>query len=302
MSTSILNKANNFIKYFKSLNKIEIDEKLIYEYYILTADKYTSHYDAYMWLGQTKKSLSQNLQSNYVLDTNYWIVPYETEKLYVKLYLDTFDYEKERKYYLLHPNTFRDICLKSLKENGKKIRKYYTIIDDIFRDFAVKYDSERDNTIEILLHNQKKIKFDHTEGIYVWRETGDEKGIYRIGCTEDLYNRINTHNSSHSNKIVVNIIKYVSCAREIESVIHTYLKDYKYRNEFYKGDIKIINNAITNIVHSMTKYRSECKCNTTCRNDIQKIKKQSKNMAKFKKLSKKKSKKGSNKKFKNSHI
>ena len=100
MSTSILNKANNFIKYFKSLNKIEIDEKLIYEYYILTADKYTSHYDAYMWLGQTKKSLSQNLQSNYVLDTNYWIVPYETEKLYVKLYLDTFDYEKERKYYL----------------------------------------------------------------------------------------------------------------------------------------------------------------------------------------------------------
>ena len=137
---------------------------------------------------------------------------------------------------------------------------YNIKIEDLFKDFHLNYISKLDKENEIILHNQKKIKLTHAEGIYVFRESNDDLDSHKLGKSEDIYGRIAQHNSSHKNKIIVELIIYTKCSSQIEIFCKNCLSDYLYRGEYYKCNIELIESVIKDSIKLLKKYNSNCKC------------------------------------------
>jgi len=178
----IYNLADSFIDYLKINNITNIPFDFIKEYYILSHGKYISLYECVLWLGVNKNTLLESLRLNFKLNKDYFETSYENEKNNIKLY-DKKKYilNKNQKYILLTTTCFRDICLRSITKKGKIIRTYNIKIEDLFKDFHLNYISKLVKENEIILHNQKKIKLTHDEGIYVFRESKDDIDTYKLG-------------------------------------------------------------------------------------------------------------------------
>jgi hypothetical protein len=280
----IENLANSFIEYLKLNNITNIPYDFIREYYILSHGKYVSLYECTLWLNIKKHTIVESLKNNFKKDTDYYETSYDNEKDNIKLYnKNSLIYNKNYKYILLTTMCFRDICLRSLTKKGKIIRTYNIKIEDLFKDFHLNYINKLNKENEIILHNQKKIKLTHDEGIYVFREVNDNSNCHKLGKAEDIYGRIAQHNSSHKNKIIVEIIIYTKCSTQIEIFSKNCLENYLYRGEYYKCDMKIIENVIKDSIKLLKKYNANCICENN--------EKKCNQVEKYKKLSKKSSNK-----------
>lgn len=284
----ILKLADSFIEYLK-LNKItNIPYDFIKEYYILSHGRYVSLYECVLWLDVKKHTITESLTINFKKNIDYFETSYENEKEHIKL----FDKEKlvkngNYKHILLTTTCFRDICLRSITKKGKIVRTYNIKIEDLFKDFHLNYISKLGKENEIILHNQKKIKLTHNEGIYVFRESNDDIDSHKLGKAEDIYGRIAQHNSSHKNKIIVELIIYTKCSSQIETFSKNCLSNYLYRGEYFKCDIKLIENVIKDSIKLLKKYNSDCNCEND--NNCKIVKKyNNKNKTQSKKTSKKK--------------
>ncbi len=258
---NILKLAESFIDYLK-LNKItNIPYDFIKEYYILSHGKYVSLFDCFLWLNVKKHTITESLTDNFKKNIDYFETSYENEKEHIKLFnKEKLTKNRNNKYILLTTTCFRDICLRSTTNKGKIIRTYNIKIEDLFKDFHLNYINKLNKENEIILHNQKKIKLTHDEGIYVFRESDDDVDTHKVGKAEDIYGRIAQHNSSHKNKIIVELIVYTKCSSQIEILSKNCLSDYLYRGEYFKCDINIIENVIKDSIKLLKKYNSKCNC------------------------------------------
>ena len=288
MNLSITTLAEHFIQYFRPLNTDNIPELFIKEYYILSHGKFISVCECEHWLGINRRTLLETLRENFKKNNDYFETSFEDELKYISIInKENLKNRTNQKYIIIKSNCFRDICLRSLTIKGKLARKYNIKIDDLFKDFHLNYINKLNKENEIILHNQKKIKLTHDEGIYVWKEINDLTNTHKIGRADDIYGRIATHNSSHQNKIVTELIVYTKCSFHIESMVKLCLENYLYRGEFFKCDVEFIEKTIKDVIKLLTKYNNNCKC-------IKNI-----NNCSIKKISKKNIKKNINKNIKN---
>ena len=67
----------------------------------------------------------------------------------------------------------------------------------------------------------------------------ENSGYYKIGFTEDLYNRLSAYRTNNPiDVIVIDVIEGLGQSEEKE--LHDLLKDYNYRNEWYVKDKKVL--------------------------------------------------------------
>lgn len=247
--------AESFVDYFKEFNVNKIPEKFIKEYYIFTHDDYISIVEFCKWLDISRKSIIENLQKNYKKDVDYFITTIEDEVKYLKLYTkNELNFKHNQKYIKVTQKCFKDISIRSSTKKGTFIRKYYMELDDLFKKFHLKSISNILVENEVLKNNQKANKkiIHEKEGIYVWCKIKD-KNKHRLGRANNVYSRINDHNSSNMDKIMPELIVYLNDSELVENLLKFVLKKYLYRGEFYDCDIEIIEKAIITVCKFLKK-------------------------------------------------
>ncbi len=125
-------------------------------------------------------------------------------------------------------------------------------LDDLFKKFHLKSINNILVENEVMKNNQKankKIIYEK-EGIYVWCKI---KNKHRLGRSNNVYSRINVHNSSNMDKIMPELIAYLNDSELVENLLKFVLEKYLYRCEFYDCDIAIIEKAIIAICKFLKK-------------------------------------------------
>ena len=294
--SNLLELANSFVNYFKEFNVKNIPESFIRDYYILTHGNYISIVEFIKWINVNRQSMIENLQKNYKINVDYFIISLDEEIECIRLYKkDSLIFKPNQKFIKITQKCFKDICIKSTTQKGVLIRKYYMELDDLFKKFHLNRIENMSEENEVLKNNQKNNKkiIYEKEGIYVWNKIKDKSTNHRIGRSNNVYGRINDHNSSNVDKIFPELIVYVNYTEILENMLKFILEKYSYRGEFYTCDITIIENAITNICNFMKKQNNNFIFE---KNSIQKLYKKNKsNFNNIIKSSKKTSKKTSKK-------
>lgn len=120
---------------------------------------------------------------------------------------------------------------------------------------------KRENTM--LKNNQKKEKYPEGGYIYIIKpsEIADDKEIYKIGKTDKKLNkRLNTHNTSVPNNVMLLYKAQVNCPSKVELCVKSLLYDYRYRNnkEYYECHIDIIIDAINECIKHTKDSTTKC--------------------------------------------
>lgn len=254
--SNLLNLANSFVNYFKEFNVKNIPESFIKDYYILTHDNYISIVEFTKWINLNRQTIIENLQKNYKVNADYFIVSLNEEIECIKLYKkESLIFKPNQKFIKITQKCFKDICIKSTTPKGVLIRKYYMELDDLFKKFHLNKIEDMSEENEILKNNQKNNKkiIHEKEGIYVWNKIKDKSTNHRIGRATNVYARINDHNSSNIDKIIPELVVYVNYTEIVENMLKFCLEKYSYRGEFYTCDISIIENVIYDICNFMKK-------------------------------------------------
>lgn len=246
---SNLNKlANSFVEYFKKFNIKHIPEDFIREYYILTHGNYISIVEFIKWLDINRQTMIDNLNDNYKLNKDYFIITKNEEVKCLKLYnQDELTFKPNQKFIKLTQKCFKEICMKSSTDKGEMIRNYYMDLDELFKKFhldKIDHISEENETLKNNQKSNKKI-IHNKEGIYVWTNSPNKSSVFRIGRANNVNGRINDHNSSNVDKIKPLIIVYMNHSELVEKLLKHCLEKYLYRGEFYKCNINSIRSNIS---------------------------------------------------------
>lgn len=253
---NIFNLATSFVSYFRNFNTKHIPENFIKEYYVLSHQQFISVTEFTKWLSINRKTIIENLQKNYKIDEDYFMITQDEEKLCVILYKD-IGFKPNQKFIKITSKCFKDICVRSNSNKGILMRKYYMELDDLFKKFHLDKIKDISEENDILLNNQSKNKLKKEEGLYLWTDKINSLE-FRVGHATNVYERINIHNSSNKDKIYPIIIIYSKCFVELEYIFKIALKKYSYRGEFYKCSRKELNLVIKDIIKFLNKYNKNC--------------------------------------------
>jgi len=116
---------------------------------------------------------------------------------------------------------------------------------------------KQNKKIKILENDLKKQDYPQGGRCYIFEETDElNEKYYRIGQSDNLKNRMNTHNSSSShNKIVVFAIK-TNDIYHYEKCLRSTLYRYKYKNDFFKAPLNIIGKSIKNCDYVVRTFKN----------------------------------------------
>lgn len=246
--------ATDFVKYYNSKTDEKIPDQFIRDYYLFTSGKYVSACELIKWLGIERNTFIKTLAQQYTVNVDYFVTTYEDEMNEIKV-TDVKEYRKifNQKYHLLTTHCFNEYATRSVTEKGKLIRKYYHKLNDIFKKFHIDYIRETSHENRKLLNNQRNShsNVSNDSGVYVWSTYEHNASMFRIGCADNVYQRINQHNSSNIDKINICVVIYTSRFKDLEYLLKIALEGCFYRGEFYKCNYARINNAIKKCIGFM---------------------------------------------------
>ena len=198
--------------------------------------------DIAYWLEAVKGNLKVTLVESYSKITDYKII---NKTAFGQPEAKNGGQNKEL--ILVTPDCFKMLCMRSNTKKSKQVQKYYIELEKLLDKYKNVIIEQQNKKIKILENDLKKQEYPEEGRCYIFEET-DELGekYYRIGQSDNLKNRMNTHNSSSShNKIVVFIIK-TKDIYHYEKCLRSTLYRYKYKNDFFKTTVDIIKKSIKN--------------------------------------------------------
>jgi phage anti-repressor protein len=279
------NTVSNFLSFVRS-KKCIVPEDFIIKYYILTSDIFISFADCLVWLKIQRDGLIKTLKTSYEKNIDYVEISKNEEETISKINLEYFKINSSRrKYYKLTTDCFKKIAMSSNSEVGKLTKTYYIEMERIVKDFS-NYELDRlKKENNKLKNNLNPVKIKNVNGLYVWHYSNSEPNLYRIGQSKDIKERMNTHNSSHSDNLIIDLEFPTPCHEDLEKSVLIMLDSFRYRKnkDFFKCDLEIIEITIKNILDSMNNLRKDCpeiKSSSNVFNKIKTNKKTSKRISK----------------------
>lgn len=158
---------------------------------------------------------------------------------------------------LVTPDCFKMLCMRSNTKKSKQVQKYYIELEKLLDKYKNVIIDQQNKKIKILENDLKKQDYLEKGRCYIFEETDElcEK-YYRIGQSDNLKNRMSTHNSSSShNKIVVFEIK-TKDIYHYEKCLRSTLYRYKYKNDFFKAPLNIIKKSIKNCSYVVKTFKN----------------------------------------------
>jgi superfamily II DNA or RNA helicase len=131
--TNMNNKIEIIINHIKNINH-DVDINFIKDYYILTHDNFISIVEFTKWINVNRQSIIENLQKNYKINVDYFIVSLNEEIECIKLYKkESLIFKPNQKFIKITQKCFKDICIRSTTTKGNLFRKYYIEFDNLIK-------------------------------------------------------------------------------------------------------------------------------------------------------------------------
>jgi phage anti-repressor protein/predicted GIY-YIG superfamily endonuclease len=199
--------AKAFIKKLTTVPEQFIDELFdLYDIETLQTDFVIILDVVAKWLNTRKDILLRTLQKTYKQQLDYIKVhPKEHFK-------DQAQNRYKRNYtmYLLTPDCFKRLAMMSKSKNAEMIRTYFIEIEGLFIKYRAQTLMGMQQDIERLERNQKpKGDFEPKQGyLYIVRASDMNDGLYKIGRSKDLIQRLRQYTLRQMNFATPNIEHY----------------------------------------------------------------------------------------------
>jgi hypothetical protein len=142
---------------------------------------------------------------------------------------------------MMTPNTFKEFCLKSNTETGRRVRGYYikmeTIMHRLVKEELTKVNEQLDasnDKIKLLedellkvVKKPKKV-YELGDTVYVVKDC-NEPGIYKVGCTNNANVRF-TQYFTHGNNMKIVYTKRCKDRKALERAVHVRLSEKKHND------------------------------------------------------------------------
>ena len=157
---------------------------------------------------------------------------------------------------LVTPDCFKRLCMRSKTVNGERVRSYFLRIESIiieYRNILINHLETKlqsaEAKIKVLEYNQRPIaKTDNGEEqggiVYVFSV---EKGMFRIGSTNNEIKRMKEHGSSHADDIQPAAVFKVKNYKAAEKCALAYMADKRYlrKKDVFDADLDMVKAVIT---------------------------------------------------------
>ena len=208
--------------------------------------------DIAFWLEAVKGNLKATLVESYSKISDYKII-----KNIASGHPEAKKGGQNKELILVTPDCFKMLCMRANTKKSKQVQKYYIELEKLLDKYKNVIIEQQTKKIKILENDLKKQDYPEKGRCYIFEET-DELGekYYRIGQSDNLKNRMNTHNSSSShNKIIVFEIK-TKDIYHYEKCLRSTLYRYKYKNDFFKAPLNIIKKSIKNCSYVVKTFKN----------------------------------------------
>lgn len=187
----------------------------------------------------------------------------------------------KRIYITLSADCFRELCTHIGTSKAKEINKYLLNLEKIFKmymNYQIEYnkfqkdvmkqeleiknnliEEQKKELDELISIQQKTVQpLKREEYIYVaTNKINIKSNVFKIGKSTNIKSRISTFNINalHDNEFYYTFIFKCHNSRILESIIHTFLKPFNYKNELFQLHYTPLHNIvkeITNNYNSMT--------------------------------------------------
>jgi phage anti-repressor protein len=232
-----------------------------------------------------KANAMKTIKSNFVLNEDYKIIIFRTEKN--KSIQETRGRKEET--IMLNVDTFKNLCMIAKTEKGKEIRKYYIKMEEIIIEYTkeqlqtqserlqmqLKAKEQQSEQLQTQLQMQLKAKelqleekeqelvrykektyeeIQKTGHIYVIKTDGG----YKVGKTKDVNSRIKGLQTGNVNNIEVILDFKTSNSDLLERIVHYLLDRYRCNSnrEFFDCDVEYIKLIIKIVGDTMDTLKS----------------------------------------------
>jgi len=186
------------------------------------------------WLDTRKGKLKETLLATYTKNTDY-IIQKSTLK----------SVGKPKEIILLTPKCFKLLCMLSKTKKAVEVREFYLSLEDVldqYKDYIIDGLKEKINKLE----NNQKPKINQQSGIIYIIQTSDGIGLYKLGRTKNLNNRLKSYNADKIDDIEPLFIYETKDIEEVEKCVKAFCKQYQYRKykEVFQIDLNLLKQFI----------------------------------------------------------
>lgn len=228
----------DFLKKYSSIDNFFLDEFLgFYNINTKNNEFIINLEDVAKWLNTKKNKLKTTLQKSYILNRHYILKNGKTHPHGGPVNIDIY----------ITTRTFKKLCILTKTKKGEEVRDYFLDLEDLISEYKSYIINGLEDKIKKYENNLKKIPNIYKGFIYVFNvSNNNDKELFKIGRTNNLYKRVNTYNSSTADNIELLFIYEVNDIKSVENCIKIFLSKYKYRvsKEIYNVDLRTIKNTI----------------------------------------------------------
>ena len=228
----------DYLKKYSSINNKFIDDFFsLYDVKTSNDDFVINLENVAKWLNCKKFTLNDTIKNSYQINIDYKISKSINQK----------STGRPREEVMITPNCFKRLCMMSRTEKAEEVRSYFIALEDHINKY-------KGYIIEGL--NKKVAKYEtelkpqeiqnESGSIYVLKTTESIEGVYKLGKAKNFKQRLQTHQTSHPEKLDVAYVYETDMIDQVESCLKNLLKTkgYRKRKEFYEIDIDILKTLI----------------------------------------------------------
>jgi phage anti-repressor protein len=228
----------DYLKKYSSINNKFIDDFFsLYDVKTSNDDFVINLENVAKWLNCKKFTLNDTIKNTYQINIDYKISKSINQK----------STGRPREEVMITPNCFKRLCMMSRTEKAEEVRSYFIALEDHINKY-------KGYIIEGL--NKKVAKYEtelkpqeiqnESGSIYVLKTTESIEGVYKLGKAKNFKQRLQTHQTSHPEKLDIAYVYETDMIDQVESCLKNLLKTkgYRKRKEFYEIDIDILKTLI----------------------------------------------------------
>ena len=228
----------DYLKKYSSINNKFIDDFFsLYDVKTSNDDFVINLENVAKWLNCKKFTLNDTIKNTYQINIDYKISKSINQK----------STGRPREEVMITPNCFKRLCMMSRTEKAEEVRSYFISLEDHINKY-------KGYIIEGL--NKKVAKYEtelkpqeiqnESGSIYVLKTTESIEGVYKLGKAKNFKQRLQTHQTSHPEKLDIAYVYETDMIDQVESCLKNLLKTkgYRKRKEFYEIDIDILKTLI----------------------------------------------------------
>ncbi len=188
------------------------------------------------WLQMTKGNLLKTLKASYILGVDYTDAKLSNPK--------GRGFNTLRQI-MVTADCFKTLCMRSKSGQADRVRAYFIAVEKTLFRYRAEIVTAMHNRITQLESNQRPIDATYKNAGVVYVIKSDESRV-KLGRTNDLSKRLQSHNSAKADNIDILYIYKTEDMKATEECAKAILKGSQYRKykEIYEADIDTIKNAI----------------------------------------------------------